>query len=131
MAGVIIPTAKPLLLCEEIDVEGGMLNVYALFNALHPATYPHPHDLFCVFAQLSNGLGEMRMHFDIRRARDYHLIHTSATRMLQFLRRTQLIQVAVSFEGIRFEEPGVYLIELFCDNTWVADVALELTEENL
>jgi len=25
----------------------------------------------------------------------------------------------------------VYLIELFCDNTWVADVMLELTEENL
>jgi|SRR5581483_7469903 len=76
MASVIVPTAKPLLLCEETDVEGGMVNVYALFNAIHPTAYPHTHERFRVFAQLSNGLGEMSMHFDIRRARDYRLIHT-------------------------------------------------------
>jgi hypothetical protein len=36
-----IPTAKALYLCEETDVEGGQVNLYALFNTMHAAAFPH------------------------------------------------------------------------------------------
>jgi hypothetical protein len=126
MAEVIVPVAQPLMLCEEIDVEGGSINVYALFDALHAATFPYTRDSFAVFAQLSGGLGEIPVHYDIVRARDDRLIHTSHVHQLRFERRTQLIQLVTNFERITFEEPGVYLVQLFCDNTWIADVTLEL-----
>ena len=32
----------------------------------------------------------------------------------------------MSIEGCRFEEPGMFLVELFCDNTWVSDATLLL-----
>jgi hypothetical protein len=124
----IVPVAHPLLLCEEIDEEGGMLNVYALFNAIRPRAFPHVVESFSAFAQLSGGLGEVPVHYDIVRARDESLVHTTLTRPLRFERRTQLLQLVTRFEGLRFDEPGVYLVQLFCDNTWVADVVLELTE---
>jgi hypothetical protein len=37
----VIPTAKALYLCEEKDVEGGQINLYALFDAIRPRQYPH------------------------------------------------------------------------------------------
>src|SRR5437763_1561931 len=109
---VIVPSAKAVYLCEETDVEGGMTNLYALFNKIHPRSYPHVHDSFCVFAQLGSGLDEIRTHFDIRRASDDRLIHTSRVRVLNFERRTQVILLAIMLEGVRFEHPGVYVIEL-------------------
>jgi len=128
MAGVIVPVVQPLLLCEEIDEESGALNVYGLFNALRAEQFPHARELFCVFAQLSGGLGEMSYHFDLIRARDERLVHASHSRRLRFDRRSQLIQLFARFEGVVFEEPGVYLLQLFCDNTWVADVTVEMRE---
>jgi Family of unknown function (DUF6941) len=124
----IIPMAKALYLCEEIDIEGGQVNVYALFNTMHAEELPHTRESLCVFAQLSGGLGEMPAHYDIVRARDERVVDVSATHRLRFERRSQLLQLSMTFKGVIFEEPGVYFVQLFCDNVLVADVTLELRE---
>jgi hypothetical protein len=128
MASAIVPVAQPLMLCEEIDVEGGMVNVYGLFNALRPQSFPYTRELLCVFAQLRGGLGELSVRFEILRARDEFSIRTSEIHRLRFERRTQLLRLWVQIEHVVFEEPGVYLVQLFCDDTWVADVSLEVLE---
>jgi hypothetical protein len=124
----VVPVAKALYLCEEIDTEGGLTNLYGLFNALRPTSYPHTQRSFRVFAQLGNGMGDVRVHFDISRASDGRLIHASDVQMVRFARRSLVFQVSMEFLGIQFPEPGVYLVGLFCDNTWVADVTMELLE---
>src|SRR5262245_23538579 len=103
----IVPIAKALYLCEETDVEGGQINLYALFNTIPAPAFPHTHASFCAFAQLTGGLGEMPVHYDIVRARDERVVDVSETQRLRFDRRTQLIQLATTFEGVRFEEAGV------------------------
>jgi hypothetical protein len=105
-----------------------MTNLYGLLNLIRPAAYTHTQDSLSAFVQLSQGLGDIRFHIDIRRARDDRVIHTSHIRTLSFERRTQVLQVVTHFRGIRFDEPGMYFVELFCDNTWVGDVTLELEE---
>ena len=124
----IVPVAKTLFLCEELDVVWGMTNLYGILNSIRPAVYPHVQDSLCAFVQLSQGLGEIPLYYDIQRARDQRAIHTSLVRTLRFERRTQLVQVGTRFEGVRFEEPGMYFVELYCHNTWVGDVTLELKE---
>ena len=116
----VIPTAKALYVCEEIDVEGGMTNLYALFRALRPPQYPHTQPSFVCFAQLRGGLGDVPCHIDIRRAEGARLIHVTNVLPLHFSDRTQLLQVVVHIEGCVFESPGVYLVELYCDNRLVA-----------
>jgi hypothetical protein len=122
----VIPVAKALYLCEETDVEGGSLNLYALFDGIRPRGYPHTHPSFVCFAQLRGGLGDIPCHIDIRRADDSRLIHVTDILRLHFSNRDQLLQVAVNVQGCVFESPGVYLVELYCDNTWVADTVLLL-----
>lgn len=128
MAGAIIPSAKAIYLCEEVDVEGGMTNLYALFNAIRPKHYPHTQGSFVCFAQLIGGLGNVPFYIDIRRADDERLIRNTDVRLLHFPDRTFQRQIVVNVEGCMFEEPGVYLVELYCDNTWVADTTIRLEE---
>ena len=120
MAAAMIPSAKAIYLCEEVDVEGGMTNLYALFNAIRPKHYPHTQGSFVCFAQLVGGLGDVPFYFDIRRAEDDRLIRNTNIRVLHFPDRTSQRQVVVNVEGCVFDKPGVYLVELYCDNTWVA-----------
>lgn len=126
---VVVPVAKTLFLCEEIDVEWGMTNLYGLLNSLRPSAFPYVPESLAAFVQLSQGFGEMPFHYDIVRASDLRLIHTSLINTLRFDRRTQLLQLVTRFAGVRFDEPGIYLVELFCNNTWVGDVTLELNED--
>jgi hypothetical protein len=115
MAGSIIPSAKAIYLCEEVDVEGGMANLYALFNAIRPRHYPHTHGSFVRFAQLVGGLGDVPFYFDIRQAETDRLIRNTDIRLLHFPDRTSQRQVVVNIEGCVFDRPGIYLVELL---TW-------------
>lgn len=130
MAAAVIPSAKAIYLCEEVDVEGGMTNIYALFNAIRAEKYPHTQESFVCFAQLLGGLGEVPFYFDIRRAEDDRLIRNTDIRVLHFPDRNSQRQLVVNVEGCAFETPGVYLVELFCDNTWVADTTIRLKGPN-
>ena len=124
----IVPVAKSLYLCEEVDVEGGMTNLYGFFNAIHPDSYPHVQESFICFAQLLGGLGEVSMHIDVRDAETKRLIDCSETHRLFFPDRTTLLQIAAAIAKCPFERPGVVLVELYCENTWVADTTVRLQE---
>lgn len=124
----VIPTAKALYLCEEIDVEGGLTNLYGLFTSVYPGAYPHTLGTFTCFAQLIGGLGDVSFHIDLRYASDGSLVHTTHVRTVRFHDRETVAQLVWHIEGCVFERPGVYLVELYCENAWVADVALHLRE---
>lgn len=123
-----IPSAKALYLCEETDVEGGQTNLYALFDGIRPRQYPHAHPSFICFAQLRGGLGDVRCHIDVRRASDSRLVYVTDVLPLHFLNHDHQLQVTVHIRRCVFESPGVYLVELYCDNAWVADTTLLLRE---
>lgn len=124
----IVPVAKSLYLCEEVDVEGGMTNLYGFFNAIHPDEYPHVQESFVCFAQLLGGLGEVTLHVDVRDAETGVLIDCSDVHRVYFPDRNTLVQVAITMARCPFERPGVAIIELYCENTWVADTTILLKE---
>jgi hypothetical protein len=74
------------------------------------------------------GLGDVPFHIDVKRAADDRLIDCSDVHRLRFPNRDTLLQVAVTMHGSVFEAPGVYLVELYCDNVWVADTTIQLLE---
>ncbi len=127
----IVPVSKGLYLCDYYTgYDDGKSDLYGLFNAIRPAAgFPHEHGRFCVFAQLANGLGPVSFFIDIRDASSDELIYTTIPRALTFPDRHTTIQMVVAIEGCVFERPGLYLLELFCENTWVCDTTLVLAGE--
>jgi hypothetical protein len=50
----------------------------------------------------------------------------SNTHTLLFPDRHTVIEMALTLKGVRFPQPGIYLVELFCDAQWVADTTILL-----
>jgi hypothetical protein len=124
----IVPVAKALYVCDAVGTEGGKTELYGLFNSIRASRLPHVVREFAVFAQLAQGLGDIPFYVDLRRATDGLLVHTSLIQTLRFRTREQTLQAAMTFRGIELPTAGVYLLELVCDNVWVADVALRVRE---
>jgi len=128
MATAIVPAAKALYLCDyHVGYRDGKVDLYGLFNSIRPrGGFPYTNGRFCVFAQLVSGLGRVPFFVDIRLAETDELTWTTEVRELTFRDRQTLVQVALTIEDCRFEQAGLYLVELFCDNTWVCDTQLLL-----
>jgi hypothetical protein len=127
VAESITPFARALYLCDgHFGYSGGKTDLLGLFNAIRTKTYPHRARYFCAFAQLVGGLGDVPFFFDITNLANDELIRTTDTQIMYFPSRTVLIQCVMAIENCVFPEPGIYTVELFCNNTCVADVPLHL-----
>lgn len=124
----IIPTTKSVFLCDGYTaVQAGKVTLHGLFHTIRPAVgYPHLKDEFCVYVEMSGGLGRFPFWVDIRSAKTGRLAHYTDVRELFFPNRDTILQVVVRIQGCRFDEPGRYIVNLICNNTWVNDTALEL-----
>ena len=122
----ITPVAKALYLCDgTIGFANQKTDVMGLFNAIRPPQYPHRQG-FVIFAQLLGGLGQVPFYFDIRFAADNSLVHSTKAQLLYFPSRDTVVQMAYTTGGCPFPQPGIYLVELFCNGQWVADTPLDL-----
>lgn len=127
MAGVIVPVARAVYLCDRVSLSGsGKVDIHGVFNLIRAAAFPSVHPRFTVFAQLVHGLGTVRVHVDIRRMSDWQLVHASGPTAVTFQARSQTRYIALTLPGVPFHRPGMYAVELLCNNTWVADASLEL-----
>ena len=67
---------------------------------------------------------EAGAYVDIRFAPTQQLTHASRTHTLVFPNRDTVVEMALTLKGVRFPQPGTYLVELFCDGQWVADTRI-------
>jgi hypothetical protein len=95
-----------------------------LFNSIRVASYPHVQKQLVVFARLLQGLRQVSFYVDIRFASTQQLIHVSSTHMLVFPDRDTVVEMALTLKGVRFPQPGIYLVELFCEAQWTADTRI-------
>ena len=124
----IVPTPRSLFLCESYTKHPNeKLDLRGVFNSIRPiAGYPHRRNPFCIFAQLTNGLGRVPFFVDIRHVATNNLVFTFAPQILTFGTRMSIVNLALQIDRCEFDLPGLYLIELFCDNSWVCDTKLTL-----
>lgn len=126
---MIIPSVRALYVCDRyVRKSSGNVDLYGVFNAIRPqAGFPYARAHFCVFAQLVNGLDRLPFFIEIRAAATDELVYSTATHSLVFPDRTTVVQMAMKIEGCVFESPGLYLVELYCNNQWVCDTQFRLT----
>lgn len=125
-SGIIVPVAKALYLCDgHIGFPGGKTDLIGIFNTIRPQSYPHLHKDLVVYARLGQGLGQISFFVEIRLATNRQLIHVSNTHTLTFPDRHATVEMVVTMQ-VLFPQAGPYLVELYCENQWVADGAFEL-----
>jgi hypothetical protein len=123
----IVPVAQGVFLCDgHLSFPGGKTDLMGLFNGIRAASYPYVQKQFVVFARLRQGLGQVPFFVEIRHAQNQQLIHLSNTQILVFPDRSTVVEMALTLKGVRFPQPGIYLVELYCNAQWVADTPVLL-----
>lgn len=129
MPQVITPIARSIFLCDyHFSADMHKDDLYGICNAVSVQKFPYKLSRLCIYAILSNGLGRTSIHFDIRDARTDELMRVTLSKFIHFPHRQKNVRLAMTIEGILFHQPGLYLFELYCNNTWVADTTLEVID---
>ena len=129
MAQPILPFALPLLVCDDyLQTVGGKLDLSGSFHTIRPDSYPHVHEFFCVVAHLTGGLGTVTTFIDVRVAETGELVFWTHPHQFDIPNRDIVIRLVNGMEGVPFPRPGLYLIELLCENTCIADFRIRLAE---
>ncbi len=123
----IVPVASSLYLVDgSIGYPGGKTDLIGIFNTINARVFPYVQKHFVVYARLVQGLGPIPFYLEICDASTHKLIHVSRTNVLNFPDRDKTIELALTFQGVRFPNAGTFLVELYCSGQWVADTRLQV-----
>ena len=113
-AGVILPVAKALYLCDgHIGFSSKKTDLMGIFDSIRPqGGYPHIHLSFVVFARLAHGLGTIPFQVDIRLAASGQVVAGTLVQQLVFPDRDTIVNMVVTVRGVSFPQPGIFLVEL-------------------
>jgi len=122
----VIPVAKALYLCDEIlsDPARAKPHLLGVLNAIRVASFPHVLARLCVFAKLSDGLGDIRCRARIVNARTSSIVFETPEHTIRFRDRRQILYANFRIEQLVWTAPGESVVELFCDGQFVDDAVL-------
>jgi hypothetical protein len=131
MAAPVAPVPKAIYLCDDVieDPETRKLHVLGVFNSIRPAAgsdFPYSLDRLCVVVQFADGLGEVPVHVEVVESATNTVAFTSPRRVLRFSNRQQTVYACLRVTQCGFPRPGLYIVELYCQDAFVDDRELRL-----
>jgi hypothetical protein len=114
------PRAQGLTLCDYVMREERTLKVSLIgtFTGIRAGEFPFSRP-FCVFASLTDGLGEGMLELTITRlASDEEIVRLQ--RSIMFPNRFMDVQVLFRLNEVSFPEEGTYLFSLSVDDDTIA-----------
>jgi hypothetical protein len=129
LAQPIVPFAQPLVICDDYSPgTSGKLNLLDCFHTIRSDAFPHDHEELCVVAHLAGGSGTVSVFNDIRNASTGDLVFCTVPHSFHLPSRETVVRFVNRLENVPFSQPGIYPIELYCENTPIADFRLRLAE---
>jgi hypothetical protein len=127
MSPVVLPFVRSIYLCERyVPQPASRVTLEGVFVSIRSPSIPFVLPEFAAFVQLAAGLGQLSFHFDIVYAEHARRIFTTMARTIPFPSRLITVQLAQTFQGCRFDHAGLYLVELFCNNQFIADAPFQV-----
>lgn len=127
MARTSLPVLRGLFLSLGTTFrERAQLDLLAVFNTLTIQEFPCSLDEFFVTSQLTDGRGRMAFGADVIEAETDELIHRTSPHEVNFPTPLQVVKLVIHVREIVFPRPGVYFLELNCDNQVIADTRMIL-----
>ena len=134
MTATILPMAKALYFCDEVledptSLKTHMIGVFNAIRAPASATFPYRLPEFCVFAQLVGGVGEVPIHVEIVDKNSEVVIYEFPKQHLRFPTRLSIVFACFRIRNCWFTQPGVHVVELYCQDTFIDDRVLHILAE--
>jgi hypothetical protein len=126
MSGGIAPLGKIVYVCDDVvqDPVSRKFHMLGAFTAVRPpdgAPYPFLLRQLCVFAQLAGGLGPSSVQARVVDAATGEEVFGSPAHQVTFPGGTAVVTVLFRLRDCPFPHPGTYLVQLFCQGTFIDD----------
>ena len=121
------PTGKAILLCEQVieDRYSGNKTIVGTFNRIHAPRFPLDYPRMAVFVALVNGRGPVTVKLVLKNE-ESTLLETSGP--IEFDNPHQVVEIIFSLVGIRFDSPGLYVIEVFAEDIFIFQTTFEVAQ---
>jgi hypothetical protein len=131
MAGSLKPVLKGVYVCDDVvgNPVGGkpmIVNLWDTWWVAPGGTFPVRVGKLCVFAWLRGGRGRLTFRVDIVSARTGAVLGRTARRELDMSEPNKSYYLKVVIQDFPFPEPGMYSVELFCDDEFLDDQPLSI-----
>lgn len=130
MSEIIVPIAKKVFVCDDLfqDPASGRSSLLNLWDTIpiQEDAFPYCHKKISVFARLRGGSGNVPVHLEISQAATGEMIRRTPNFILPFLDRTKAYDFICSIVDLIFPTPGVYFVEMYCNNEFVDDQAIRV-----
>ncbi len=117
-------TSKPIVMsinvCDEIirDEISKKISLIGLFSQIQAATFPAHHPSLHVYVSLTDGHGEYEGELRFVSEEDNSVI-ASMKGKVPFQNPLQTVELNFAINNLKFEAPGKYRVEFFCDDDLV------------
>lgn len=122
------PDVLAMIVCDQIitDRLTGKQSLIGMFAKVHAAGFPVSHPQLSVFVALTDGSGEVELLIRIVDANDARPAIVEGKGKVTFKNPRAIANLALSFHGLRFPEPGEYRVQLYSDGELLREARLEL-----
>ncbi len=112
------PLCLAMILCDQIitDRDTGKHTLVGTFNQIGVSSLPFIHSAMSVFISLTEGRGQYNGEVRLVHAETDQVLF-QAKGPLKFENPLQVVEIGMVLPPIRFEQPGVYHLEFYADET--------------
>jgi hypothetical protein len=127
----VIPVAKSLFLADNVLLDQGSqkIHVLGIYNTVRPpegSGYPFRLRRLCAFCQLADAIGHVAAHIRIVDLHHDRALFRSTVANLYFASRRSTVAALFRLPGLVFPSPGIYCVELYCQEQFVDDRLITL-----
>ncbi len=125
-----VPDVLSLLVCDQIitDRMTGKQSLIGIFSTIHSWRFPIIHPQLCVYVALTDGRGKTPLTIRIVDSDENRRPVVQGTGMVEFHNPRAIANLALQFQGLRFEEPGEHRIQIMCKDAMLRDARLTVVK---
>jgi hypothetical protein len=122
------PVCLALILCDHVHVDPGTgkHTILGTFSEVGFDFFPAKLPCISIFICLTEGYGSMPIRLKVIDVNEDRPAIFDVTETIDFPSPKAAVQQAVSIQGMPFEEPGEYRVQLFAGNTFLMDRMLNV-----
>ena len=122
------PDVLAMIVCDQIitDRLTGKQSLIGMFAKVHAPGFPVSHPQLSVFVTLTDGYGEVELLIRIVDTNEARPAIVEGKGKVNFKNPRAIANLALSFHGLRFPEPGEYRVQLYSNGELLREARLEL-----
>jgi hypothetical protein len=129
---LVLPRVHAMMLCDDLEPsadEEWVFHLYGVRSRIEVDAFPYSRPQLCVYVQLTGHAGTTNCRVIVVRPETEQQIYSAPLQVVECIGPLDVVPVFFVLEDCEFDAPGVYYVQVFCDQKLVCERPLLLLRE--